>query len=561
MAAAFWQWERQIFLICGYLRYIKHLERNVSVSDRDRSLCGLAVQMLNAEGPAKIREDLRRKYRKAENFKQELVKVLDMLVEGGLLICTQDPRKEAPKTKRRKRKQDEAAEVEAPSELPGQPASSRHALHLRKPAAVDLSEGAEAEATSLPAFAASWGPACFVTDKRVVASAGDQLDTGRLQEMSNTAKKRAVRLPRKPKASAAPPVRKAKKEPSLLLPSSRNEEAASASVNPVKPAAAPADFEQKTPAERLPQQRQDSLEKLAGCMACRRSVLLQKAERLQEAQQAASFPFIVPPPATLPGHVPLHDVKVQPEAAKLHADKHGHVTAPMRDREMTQWYLDLPHSVEFKLCPYRCLTCKQQSSSSAFGGSYFAITDTDIRKAFPGVCVVHRPKEKKHYLSRRYLFEVLVQFYCKLNCREVRRSLMDACCTSTIQTNFLHRVHAVPKSIVLRHIVVKAFGQCLDDIVTSFQEKMFLYNAQGVRHDGNMGLARRVVLPHSAGRYHASWPELRLQTFAPTPGDAKKRCVVPVQEMQEGCTVAGDPQHDIGGGQLTEMTRSAIIAT
>ena len=51
MAAAFWQWERQIFLICGYLRYIKHLERNVSVSDRDRSLCGLAVQMLNAEGP------------------------------------------------------------------------------------------------------------------------------------------------------------------------------------------------------------------------------------------------------------------------------------------------------------------------------------------------------------------------------------------------------------------------------------------------------------------------------------------------------------------------------
>ena len=68
-----------------------------------------------------------------------------MLVEGGLLICTQDPRKEAPKTKRRKRKQDEAAEVEAPSELPGQPASSRHALHLRKPAAVDLSEGAEAE--------------------------------------------------------------------------------------------------------------------------------------------------------------------------------------------------------------------------------------------------------------------------------------------------------------------------------------------------------------------------------------------------------------------------------
>ena len=426
----------------------------------------------------------------------------------------------------------------------------------------------------------------------------NRANSGRLQEMSNTAKKRAVRLPRKPKASAAPPVRKAKKEPSLLLPSSRNEEAASASVNPVKPAAAPADFEQKTPAERLPQQRQDSLEKLAGCMACRRSapvlmsiletnpfrqsppealpalqndkpcrgmtathdgktvfvvdtfqqrsawmvdiaqvqprndgvltlgriltvkadvlthvrfdllvarvsssqVLLQKAERLQEAQQAASFPFIVPPPATLPGHVPLHDVKVQPEAAKLHADKHGHVTAPMRDREMTQWYLDLPHSVEFKLCPYRCLTCKQQSSSSAFGGSYFAITDTDIRKAFPGVCVVHRPKEKKHYLSRRYLFEVLVQFYCKLNCREVRRSLMDACCTSTIQTNFLHRVHAVPKSIVLRHIVVKAFGQCLDDIVTSFQEKMFLYNAQGVRHDGNMGLARRVVLPHSAGR-------------------------------------------------------------
>ena len=49
-----------------------------------------------------------------------------------------------------------------------------------------------------------------------------------------------------------------------------------------------------------------------------------------------------------------------------------------------------------------------------------------------------------------------------------------------------------------------------------------------------------------AARYHASWPELRLQSFARTrKGDAERRSVIPVKEMEQGCTIVGDPQHDI----------------
>jgi hypothetical protein len=433
-----------------------------------------------------------------------------------------------------------------------------------------------------------------------------------------------------------------------------------------------------------------------------------RLERLCSTQLGGALTLVPAlPTAAVQQHIDTAhpDAHVFPAAAQAHAERHGHKIIPMRDRAGTEVILDIPNCKSFTHCPYRCLTCKQNSKATNSEPSYFNFTDEDVRQTFPHLCIVRTPKEKKHYMTKRYLLEVLLQFYCKLNCREVRRSLMDICCTNSLQANLLQQAQAVPKSKVLRHVVVQAFGRCLDDIVDSFQQKLFLYNAQGIRHDGNMGLARRVVLPHRAtkrpcqrarrrrwilgkrkrcgrvvlaftgqgskslsvfttlatknmsaktlfspantilrgldgsllapprvakseawadidaqlqpllakiklarlragcilaatqqrffrwvvasftnilllvnhtflvphagtieqsvpvfhatdnyrgqrirlaARYHASWPELRLQSFARTrKGDAKRRSVIPVKEMEQGCTIVGDPQHDI----------------
>ncbi|CAL1158597.1 unnamed protein product [Cladocopium goreaui] len=663
MAAAFWQWERQVFLVCGYLRYIRGLERNLGLNDRDRSICGLAAGMLHADAPvnykqqaletaedklkhdilscpkargeftsALMREELRHKHRKAKDFKSMLLKAIDGLVAHGLLLCDKDPRKEMrPKKKRRKNQAAQGAEEpEAAADAPAageqkEVAASRVVLSLRKPALAELTEEAEAE---------------------------------RLK-MSNTVQKWALKFPRKPKASAQPTKgKKSSQSPSLLLPtprSSRTDDGAEGQ----QPAAAPADFEQTPKNERLPEKHCQSLEQLAGRLACGRtsSVLLSilgthpfkrsapeslptltsnapcrrmtatlqgsmvfvldtftrrgklhadianvrrradqdwtlgsistvkadcltdfrvelvvtavsgtqvRLERLCSTQLGGAL-TLVPALPTAAVQQPIDtahpDAHVFPAAAQAHAERHGHKIIPMRDRAGTEVILDIPNCKSFTHCPYRCLTCKQNSKASNSEPSYFNFTDEDVRQTFPHLCIVRTPKEKKHYMTKRYLLEVLLQFYCKLNCREVRRSLMDICCANSLQANLLQQAQAVPKSKVLRHVVVQAFGRCLDDIVDSFQQKLFLYNAQGIRHDGNMGLARTieqsVPVFHAtdnyrgqrfrlAARYHASWPELRLQSFARTrKGDAERRSVIPVKEMEQGCTIVGDPQHDI----------------
>ena len=73
MAAAFWQWERRVFLVCDYLRYIRRLERNLSLNDRDRSVCGLASGMLQADAPI--------------NYKHQALETAEDKLKHDILSC------------------------------------------------------------------------------------------------------------------------------------------------------------------------------------------------------------------------------------------------------------------------------------------------------------------------------------------------------------------------------------------------------------------------------------------------------------------------------------------
>eukprot|EP00435_Cladocopium_sp_Y103_P072670 s6_g41.t1 len=529
MAAAFWQWERQVFLVCGYLRYIRALERNLGMNDRDRSICGLASGMLHADAPVVLREELRHKHRKNSDFKTMLLKAIDGLVAQGLLLCDKDPRKEQrPKKKRRKAQASQGeAEPEAAADAPAveekkEMPASRVVLSLRKPPLAELSEQAEAERPRSRTDDSGEGhqPAAAPADFEQ-APKHDRLP----EKHSCTLEQLAGRLA-------------CGRTSSVLL--------SILGTNPFKRSAAESlpTLTGNAPCRGMTATLQGSMvfvldtftrrSKLhadianvrrradqdwtlgsistvkADCLADLRVELVVTAvsgtqvrlQRLSSTQVGGALTLVpaLPTEAIRQPIDTVHDdVHVVPAAAQAHAEHHGHKIIPMRDRAGTEVILDIPHCKSFTYCPYRCLTCKQcPQASKAPGPSYFNFTDEDVRQTFPHVCIVRTPKEKKHYMTKRYLLEVLLQFYCKLNCREVRRGLMDICCANSLQTNLLQQAHAIPKSKVLRHVVVQAFGRCLDDIVDSFQQKLFLYNAQGVRHDGNMGLARRVVLPHRA---------------------------------------------------------------
>ena len=199
-------------------------------------------------------------------------------------------------------------------------------------------------------------------------------------------------------------------------------------------------------------------------------------------------------PAALPVQ---KDIWIQPLAAASHTEtcgteKSSHKTIPLQARAKVHWVLDIPSSMPFVAAPHRCLTCQQRGNVA--DSSYFPVLDGDVQRAFPHTIVVKSKREKKHYMTRRYLLEILLQFYCTLNAREVRRGLVNIASANVLNQNIAWQMQAVPKSQVLREVVLRAFGACLADIIVAFQQNLFLYNAQGIRHDGNQKLPRRVVV-------------------------------------------------------------------
>ena len=193
-------------------------------------------------------------------------------------------------------------------------------------------------------------------------------------------------------------------------------------------------------------------------------------------------------------------VTVAPQAALHHTQTFGtakepHRTEPRADQMWSGWILDVPHSVQFCAQPHRCVTCKGSGGAKVEDKGNYQVTDADVLRAFPNVIVVKAPQQKRHFMTRRYLLEILLHFYSSLNCREIRRKLMDVCAAQTLHADLLWQAHATPKAEVLRWTVRQAFGKTLGNIVESLQSKLFVYNGQGIRHDGNMKLAKRVMVP------------------------------------------------------------------
>jgi hypothetical protein len=219
-------------------------------------------------------------------------------------------------------------------------------------------------------------------------------------------------------------------------------------------------------------------------------------------------------------HVPVEKfgqkIDIVPAAATAHTAKYGNTSAPHRTVPVNrhadpQWVLDIPISHQFGARPHRCTTCQNSATEASRvecgEASYFPVTDEDVKRTFPHAIVVTPPRKKTYYMTVRYLMEMLLLFWACLNARAVRRSMVSIVSANVLAfQQWMHgaglspytiawQISAVPSSQAVRYIVLNAFNAFIGGVVEAFKEKQFVYNGTGIRHDGNYGIAIRVIVP------------------------------------------------------------------
>ena len=198
---------------------------------------------------------------------------------------------------------------------------------------------------------------------------------------------------------------------------------------------------------------------------------------------------------------------VVPGAALAHVAERAalgerHHTLPESGRHTgPHFVLSLPQPIEIDLRPHRCRQCRGTSDSC-----YYTVQDDDIRREFPGVLIHKTPKQAPIYMTAAFLFELCHQFYCELNARQVKRQVASLYSANALAAaismekrgaapySLAWQLQAVPKCKVLRSVVVRAFRAFVSQRVAVMRKRQILYNAQGLRHDGNYKLAKRIYI-------------------------------------------------------------------
>ena len=249
---------------------------------------------------------------------------------------------------------------------------------------------------------------------------------------------------------------------------------------------------------------------------------------------------------------------VVPEAAREHAESsklrgREHSVRPVGARFDYKFILDMPLNLAVDARPHRCWTCHEerrktsakplrslrpetadashgagsdddlpireyicssveQADVVAEGQTYFPVTDDDLREAVPGLIVCRRWKRSPPiYMTIRFLLEACQSFYECLNVRDLRRRLASTYAANALADMQrmdsrgaqpyapLWQLKALQKNQALRRIVQAAFSAFINERVQSLRARQLIYNAQGLRHDGNFKLAK-IIYSASATR-------------------------------------------------------------
>ena len=135
-------------------------------------------------------------------------------------------------------------------------------------------------------------------------------------------------------------------------------------------------------------------------------------------------------------------------------------------------------------------------------GQYWIVTDSDIRREFPQALVCKTPKQVAVWMTPLVLMELCQAFYGAQNARQVRRHLVALYAANALadQTrmhsvnlapySFAWQVQAVPSNAALRKVILRGFSSFVKARVGIMRRRQFVYNGQGLRHDGCFWLAK-----------------------------------------------------------------------
>jgi hypothetical protein len=183
-----------------------------------------------------------------------------------------------------------------------------------------------------------------------------------------------------------------------------------------------------------------------------------------------------------------------------------HSVVPRTDQDHGITLLDVPVPRVLGPSVYRCRTCRR-----VFGRyRVFKVSAADVVAALPNV-LVHRPtrpakRERVLYMTRAFVLTLVAEFHDTLNARAVRRHLASLYQHSllawAVQQDRLQlspyslawQLRALPRCRMVRDLLLRALSGFVGARVADMQRSQFLYNGQGIRHDGNYTLARRVLV-------------------------------------------------------------------
>ena len=116
--------------------------------------------------------------------------------------------------------------------------------------------------------------------------------------------------------------------------------------------------------------------------------------------------------------------------------------------------------------------------------------------------IVHLFVQAPVWMTARFLMEICTLFYENLNARQVRRQLaatysanalaeqLRQSRSDTAPYSLSWALTALPKSRQLRPLILKVFASFVVASARIMRRRQIAYNAQGLRHDGNYGLAK-----------------------------------------------------------------------
>ncbi len=196
-------------------------------------------------------------------------------------------------------------------------------------------------------------------------------------------------------------------------------------------------------------------------------------------------------------------VVVQPQSAAAHAAEACHSVYARTDTKAGGTFvLDFPMPHEIDVRSWRCSSCSGQGENTSF-----KVMLSDVQVHFPGTIAYHEQKRGTVYMTHAFLVHLLSIMYETLNSRDARRRLADVYAANALGLVRRHdreslspyslawQLQAIPDSAVLRLVMSRGLRHFVKARVQVMKRRQFVYNAQGLRCDGNFKLAIRVVVP------------------------------------------------------------------